>query len=227
MKNKELTPFHIEHRHKFERITTKEHILRKPSVAVELGDEKEIERCRVLAMEMEDILYFDKSKGLKRDNIIGYGLSARQLVSLETQESPRLSVVVIPEAEDKYRAQSNKQVINGLELWMLNPSIIRCNKVWRYRQEGCLSFPGVFYNTMRYLVATVGFVDLKTLAPREIEFYGMEAVVMQHEVEHHDGRLFIDHKLTPLQAPPKVGPNEPCPCGSGKKYKKCHQGEDL
>jgi preprotein translocase subunit SecA len=21
---------------------------------------------------------------------------------------------------------------------------------------------------------------------------------------------------------PKVGPNEPCPCGSGQKYKRCH-----
>ena len=21
---------------------------------------------------------------------------------------------------------------------------------------------------------------------------------------------------------PKIGPNQPCPCGSGKKYKKCH-----
>jgi len=21
----------------------------------------------------------------------------------------------------------------------------------------------------------------------------------------------------------KVGPNDPCPCGSGKKYKKCHR----
>jgi hypothetical protein len=25
-----------------------------------------------------------------------------------------------------------------------------------------------------------------------------------------------------VQKPKKVGPNEPCPCGSGKKYKKCH-----
>jgi preprotein translocase subunit SecA len=23
---------------------------------------------------------------------------------------------------------------------------------------------------------------------------------------------------------PKVGRNDPCPCGSGKKYKKCHGG---
>ncbi len=26
----------------------------------------------------------------------------------------------------------------------------------------------------------------------------------------------------PVRAPKKVGRNEPCPCGSGKKYKKCH-----
>jgi uncharacterized protein YecA (UPF0149 family) len=25
---------------------------------------------------------------------------------------------------------------------------------------------------------------------------------------------------------PKVGRNDPCPCGSGKKYKKCHGRED-
>jgi uncharacterized protein YecA (UPF0149 family) len=25
-------------------------------------------------------------------------------------------------------------------------------------------------------------------------------------------------------APAKVGRNDPCPCGSGKKYKKCHGG---
>ena len=27
---------------------------------------------------------------------------------------------------------------------------------------------------------------------------------------------------TLAQAVPKVGRNEPCPCGSGKKYKSCH-----
>ncbi|RMF14742.1 MAG: hypothetical protein D6761_08975, partial [Candidatus Dadabacteria bacterium] len=34
---------------------------------------------------------------------------------------------------------------------------------------------------------------------------------------------------TPTQAPPasaqRVGRNDPCPCGSGKKYKKCHYPE--
>jgi uncharacterized protein YecA (UPF0149 family) len=27
---------------------------------------------------------------------------------------------------------------------------------------------------------------------------------------------------TVVRDQPKVGRNEPCPCGSGKKYKKCH-----
>jgi preprotein translocase subunit SecA len=27
---------------------------------------------------------------------------------------------------------------------------------------------------------------------------------------------------TPADAYPKVGRNDPCPCGSGKKYKQCH-----
>ena len=29
---------------------------------------------------------------------------------------------------------------------------------------------------------------------------------------------------TPVRNPGKVGRNEPCPCGSGKKYKHCHGG---
>lgn len=42
----------------------------------------------------------------------------------------------------------------------------------------------------------------------------------------HEGRLYyvdgIPQKEEPRRrAEPKVGRNEPCPCGSGKKYKKC------
>ena len=29
-------------------------------------------------------------------------------------------------------------------------------------------------------------------------------------------------KPAPTQATPKIGRNDPCPCGSGKKFKKCH-----
>jgi uncharacterized protein len=35
---------------------------------------------------------------------------------------------------------------------------------------------------------------------------------------------WIDHppKRAPLRAAPTPGRNDPCPCGSGRKYKKCH-----
>lgn len=38
-----------------------------------------------------------------------------------------------------------------------------------------------------------------------------------------EGRPIIPQKVeTVRRAEPKVGRNDPCPCGSGKKYKKCH-----
>ena len=33
-------------------------------------------------------------------------------------------------------------------------------------------------------------------------------------------------KLQPVKVEHKTGRNEPCPCGSGKKYKNCH-GKDA
>ena len=36
------------------------------------------------------------------------------------------------------------------------------------------------------------------------------------------GPLAFGAAVSPRRAPPKVGRNDPCPCGSGKKYKKCH-----
>lgn len=36
---------------------------------------------------------------------------------------------------------------------------------------------------------------------------------------------YVNSKLPPFHAPPKVGRNDPCPCGSGKKYKKCCEGK--
>ena len=34
-------------------------------------------------------------------------------------------------------------------------------------------------------------------------------------------------QLTVQREGPKVRPNDPCPCGSGKKYKRCHGQEEA
>jgi len=41
--------------------------------------------------------------------------------------------------------------------------------------------------------------------------------------EYHDPSDSV--KQEPVRVGPKVGRNDPCPCGSGKKFKACH-GKD-
>lgn len=66
----------------------------------------------------------------------------------------------------------------------------------------------------------------------EVEFiarYRIEETDQEHheraEFRKRDGHwFFVDGKLVraPVRAEERVGRNDPCPCGSGKKYKKCH-----
>ncbi|MBI2374246.1 MAG: SEC-C domain-containing protein [Deltaproteobacteria bacterium] len=68
-----------------------------------------------------------------------------------------------------------------------------------------------------------------------VEFVAMYDDANGRPVGHHenarferiDGRwYFVDGDIVEKQPfrreQPKVGRNDPCPCGSGKKYKKCH-----
>lgn len=51
-----------------------------------------------------------------------------------------------------------------------------------------------------------------------------------HDHDHDHGHVHgpdCDHDHDHFRAPyvretPKIGRNEPCPCGSGKKFKRCH-----
>ncbi|MFW5500666.1 MULTISPECIES: YchJ family protein [unclassified Maridesulfovibrio] len=54
------------------------------------------------------------------------------------------------------------------------------------------------------------------------------AIHTHHEASHFEKRegnwLYLDGDIVPpmpIKKDKKVGRNEPCPCGSGKKYKKC------
>jgi len=52
----------------------------------------------------------------------------------------------------------------------------------------------------------------------EIEEAGQDYAADEQDVYDEDPAL----RRTPVQAGPKIGRNDPCPCGSGKKYKQCH-----
>jgi len=49
----------------------------------------------------------------------------------------------------------------------------------------------------------------------------LRAAAAARELENSLGDGALDLPPTPFVAPPKIGRNEPCPCGSGKKFKKC------
>ena len=68
-------------------------------------------------------------------------------------------------------------------------------------------------------------VQIRTEAPlEEVEAAGVENVQYHHaDYDEVLGTKGSDGDgAAPADAGPKVGRNEPCPCGSGKKYKHCH-----
>ena len=75
--------------------------------------------------------------------------------------------------------------------------------------EGCLSFPNKELAVPRYNQVLVRADNYGG----EIQFSGLWARIIQHEVQHLDGIGIWDTII--------IGRNDPCTCGSGRKYKKC------
>ena len=78
-------------------------------------------------------------------------------------------------------------------LAMINPEIVQVigNEVRQY-EEGCLSIPDVFAELERPSKVRVRYIDTKG-KPVEMVCEGMLATVVQHEIDHLNGKLFIDH----------------------------------
>ena len=108
----------------------------------------------------------------------GIGLAA-------TQVNVRKRVVVIDLSE-----QRNNPV------YMINPEIMHSEGV-EEMQEGCLSVPGYYDLVQRAERVRVRYLNLEG-EPVEIEADGLLAVCIQHEIDHLNGRLFIDY-LSPLK----------------------------
>jgi len=75
-----------------------------------------------------------------------------------------------------------------LLLNLYNPKILDKGHFYIFPNEGCLSIPNVFKDTLRHKTITVQNGDGKMY-----ELKGYQAVVVQHEVDHMNGILFIDH----------------------------------
>ena len=121
-------------------------------------------------------------------------------------------------------------VVNVKEpIVLINPEIIKKEEETRY-YEGCLSFPKKGCHTKRYKIVEVKVDNMEsnmTFGAGDTELDLLESVCVQHEIDHLNGMRILDRamELTIRREKPKIGRNEPCPCGSGKKYKKCCIGK--
>jgi peptide deformylase len=78
----------------------------------------------------------------------------------------------------------------GPPLALINPEVVEARNEER-DFDGCLSFPGLYGETVRPHYLTVTGLD-ETGHPFERVFEGFDAVVVHHEIDHLDGVLFID-----------------------------------
>jgi len=115
----------------------------------------------------------------------GVGLAATQIDVHER-------VVVIDVSEDK----------NDLMV-LINPEIISSSAEQKPHEEGCLSVPGVYDEVSRPAVVRVRALNLEGDV-FEFDAEGLLAVCVQHEIDHLNGKVFVQHlsylKQTRLKA---------------------------
>lgn len=104
---------------------------------------------------------------LKKD---GVGLAAPQV-------GKNIRVIIINTKE--------KQII------MINPKIIKKSLLKEWGEEGCLSVPNTFGQVKRHKKITCCYFDLNKKG-NKIKADGLLARVIQHEIDHLNGILFVD-----------------------------------
>ena len=108
----------------------------------------------------------------------GVGLAAPQVGILS-----RFLVMMDPDSETVYR--------------MINPKIVSYDAETCTMEEGCLSVLGndglpIYANVSRPAGVVVEWTD-ETGAQKMAQMTGLPARIVQHETDHLDGKLFVDH----------------------------------
>lgn len=108
----------------------------------------------------------------------GIGLAATQV-----NVHRRVVVIDVSEAKDS-------------PLTLINPALLSAEGEGEM-QEGCLSIPEVYEMVKRPDRIRIGAIDREG-KPFELDAEGLLAVCIQHEIDHLDGKLFVDY-LSPLK----------------------------
>lgn len=128
------------------------------------------DEIRALAADMAETMYAAPGVGLAAPQV---GVSKRLIVmDCAPKDQPPQLVVAI------------------------NPEIV-AREGDSFEEEGCLSVPGYYAGVARSQKVAVRYLDLDG-RERHVETDGLWAICFQHEIDHLDGILFVDH-LSPLK----------------------------
>jgi peptide deformylase len=139
-----------------------------------------------LAADMLETMYAEKGIGLAA---IQVGVEKRLLVMdiRPVGDDDRYDLSSLSELE--------KQV--PMPLVILNPEILKKQGRTTY-EEGCLSVPGYYETVSRDEYIEVRGMDING-KPLDLKLDGLLAICMQHEIDHLDGKVFID-RLSPIKS---------------------------
>ncbi|HEY9030509.1 MAG TPA: preprotein translocase subunit SecA [Kangiella sp.] len=109
-------------------------------------------------------------------------------------------------------------------IWMRSHA--QKNPKQEYKREAFDLFSGMLDNLKEDVITLLAKVRFQM--PEEVEAMKRKEVNQAGMTAQHDSTSALPQSETARQADtfvreqPKVGRNEPCPCGSGKKFKHCH-----
>jgi peptide deformylase len=151
---------------------------------VEIGDPVLRERARELSSEeigsaaIQELV--DDLIDTKRATH-GAGIAANQV-----GEAVRVAIVEVEEGNPRYPYKPPVPLTV-----MINPSLEPAGDETIEINEGCLSVPDLRGSLPRYLAVRVRYLDREGKEQEEVK-RGLTAGTFQHEVDHLDGRLFVD-----------------------------------
>lgn len=105
----------------------------------------------------------------------GIGLSANQIGL-----GFKVFVARVPDAHGSYKFYA-----------IFNPKVEKAGGEKSTQEEGCLSIPGVYGSVSRSERIDIRGFD-RNRKPIRIKAWGLLARVFQHEIDHLDGKLFLD-----------------------------------
>ncbi len=130
--------------------------------------------------DLLDTMYSEKGIGLSAPQVN----SLRRIITVDTRPKDK---------EGRYEIREMTELEQMLEypLVLFNPEVLEREGETSY-DEGCLSVPGYFERVKRYDWVKVKALDQNK---KEVVFEvdGLTSICIQHEIDHLDGKLFIDH----------------------------------